>query len=258
MSPAARGCRPSGLGTTSLSTDSLGLLDEPVTMTSETSDFGILATPRTRRPATTSSPSSRPVAGSYDIHGRYGRRVGTVSGTDTFTLDGLGGIDVLVGPDVASIWRITGVNAGTLELVGGAKIAFSDVESLTGAATGRRRVPVRRAGRPHRCGGRRSGSAHRHGRRVRARRGRLRLRARAAYSATVSGGSGTVAANLLKLGGTSGTGFVGVEVLGASVGISGPLSGFRLAIITARRPGLARLHGDDDHADDRRCRLAWT
>ena len=54
----------------------------------------------------------------------------------------------------------------------------------------------------------------------------------AAYSATVRGGSGTVAANLLKLGGTSGTGFVGVEVLGASVGISGPLSGFTLAIIT--------------------------
>ena len=95
--PGSPGLSTSGLGTMSLSTGSLGLLAESMTMTSETSNFGILATgPTTGDDVITIVPTG---GGSYEI--MVGTDVvGTVSGTDTFTLDGLGGLDVLIGPDV--------------------------------------------------------------------------------------------------------------------------------------------------------------
>ena len=226
--PGSSGLSTSGLGTTSLSTGSLGFLDEPVTMTAETMDFGILATGSTAGDDTITVVATG--GGSYDI--MIGTDIiGSVSGSGTFTLDGLGGIDVLVGPDVASIWRITGVNAGTLELVGGATIAFSNVEALTGAATATDEFRFEEHAGLH--GAVDDGA----GQLTVTVAGFVRVVGdygfeREAYSATVSGG-GTVAASLLKLAGTSGSGFVGVEVLGASVGISGPLSGFILAIVTA-------------------------
>ena len=222
----------SGPSTTGLSTDDLGStlsiaslesLEEP-----ETTSFGILSTgPTTGDDVITVVATG---GGGYDI--MIGTDVvGSVSGTDTYTLDGLDGVDLLVGPDVASIWKITGINAGTLELVGGAKIAFSNVESLTGASTAtdefRFDDQAGLTGAVDDGAGQLTVTVAGFARVV----GDYGFVRDAAYSATVSGG-GTVAANLLKLGGTSGAGFVGVEVLGASVGISGPLSGFTLAIVT--------------------------
>ena len=55
----------------------------------------------------------------------------------------------------------------------------------------------------------------------------------AAYTATVSGGSDGRQPTCSSSAGTSGTGFVGVEVLGDSIGIFGVLSSFALAVVTA-------------------------
>ena len=160
-----------------------------------------------------------------------GIEIGTVSADGTFSVDGLAGADLLVGPDVASIWKITGVNSGTLELPNGAKIEFTNVESLTGAATAadefRFDDQAGLAGLVDDGAGQLTVTVA----------GFVRVVGdygfeREAYTATVNTG-GTVAGNLLKLGGTAGNGFVGVEVLGASIGISGVLSSFTLAVITA-------------------------
>ena len=226
--PGTAGLSTVGLGSTSLSTDSLGFLDQPVTMIAETTTFGILATGTTAGDnVITVVPTG---GGTYSIQ-VDGVEIGTVSDGETFIVDGLDGADVLVGPDVASIWRITGVNAGTLELTGGATIEFTDVEGLTGAATAADEF------RFEEHAGLGGAVDDGDGQLTVTVAGFVRVVGdygfeREDYSATVSGGS-TVAASLLKLGGTSGSGFVGVEVLGASIGISGPLSGFLLAIITA-------------------------
>src|SRR5262249_48025680 len=64
-----------------------------------------------------------------------GKRAGDTFRLDTLpsyarALQGAGGLDTLVGPDVASTWQITGSSAGTLDGV----VAFSAIENLTGGS----------------------------------------------------------------------------------------------------------------------------
>ncbi len=219
-----------GLDVPKLSTESLQLSDEPMMMTMA---FGI----------TSASASADGTTGADVItvvdngDGTYtvqvgGSDVATVSADGTVTVDGMDGDDVLVGPNLDSVWTITGINSGTLELPGGAKVEFSNVESLTGAATAkdefRFETKAGLTGAVDDGGGELTVSVA----------GFIRVKGDygfvrdAAYTAHLSGG-GTVSANLLKLGGTSGEGFVGVEVLGSSIGISGALSTFTLAVVTA-------------------------
>ena len=56
---------------------------------------------------------------SYDVM-LNGTSLGSVSGTGTFTIDGLGGIDTSVAPDVAGLWKITKINEGSYQVLGGA------------------------------------------------------------------------------------------------------------------------------------------
>ena len=229
--PGAAGLSTVGLDTTSLSTGSLGFLDQPVTMTSDitgTTDLGILATGPTAGDDVITVVANDD--GGFDI--LVGTDViATVPAGGTIALDGLGGDDVLVGPDLASVWTITGINAGTLELAG-VTIEFTNVEGLTGAATatdefrfdaqsgltgavddGAGTLTVTVAGFVRVVGD--YGFEH------------------VDYTATLGSATGTVATSLLKLGGRSGTGLVGTQVLGSDVGISGTLADFALAIITS-------------------------
>ncbi|GAA1929006.1 hypothetical protein [Nocardioides marmoribigeumensis] len=223
------GTTDSGLSTegVALPTLSTGSLAAPLT----TAGLGVLSTPTgTAGDDVITVVETGP--GTYSIRVR-GAEVGTVSGSDTFTLDGLDGTDLLVGPDVASVWKITGINAGTLELAGGAKVAFTHVESLTGATTAadefRFDDQAGLTGAVDDGAGQLTVTVAGFVRVV----GDYGFERDDAYDATVSGSSSTVTANLLTLGGTTGNGFVGVEVLGSSIGISGVLSSFTLAVITA-------------------------
>ena len=66
-------------------------------------------------------------------HPARGVVVGTVTTDKTFTIDGLDGADILVGRRGGPL-EDHQINAGTLQLLGG-QFEFSNVESLTGAAT---------------------------------------------------------------------------------------------------------------------------
>ena len=217
-----------GLDVPELSTESLQLADEPMMMTM---DFGIASA---SADGTTGDDVITVVDngdGTYTVQ-VGGSNVATVSADGSVSVDGMDGVDVLVGPNLDSVWTITGINSGTLELPNGAKVEFSNVESLTGAATaadefrfdpkaglsgivddGAGQLTVSVAGF------------------VRV-KGNYSFERDGAYQAHVSNGS-TVNANLLKVGGTSGEGFVGIEVLGSSIGISGVLTNFTLAVVTA-------------------------
>ena len=220
------GLTTKGLDTSEFSTESLELSAAPQMMTMA---FGIMSA------GGTTGADVITVVDNGD--GTYSLQVGgvpfaTLSGDSTATVDGLDGDDVLVGPDVASVWRITGINSGTLELPNGAKVEFSNVESLTGAATAddefRFDPKAGLTGAVDDGAGQLTMSVAGF---VRV-KGDYGFERDAAYQAHVSNGS-LVTGNLLKLGGTSGDGFVGVEVLGSSIGISGVLTNFTLAVVTA-------------------------
>ncbi|HET7305708.1 MAG TPA: hypothetical protein VFJ12_14290 [Segeticoccus sp.] len=165
-----------------------------------------------------------------------GTQVGTVSGAGTFTIDGGGGSDTLVSPDLPGVWTITGVDAGSYLITGGPTITFSRVENLTGAdsaadefhfdtgsgvsgvvADGSGELTVGVAGFVQVSGdydfSRETSALH------------------VATKTDTAGTSQDV--TVLRIGGSSGQGFVGVTGLGSRVGVTGALSGFALAVVTS-------------------------
>ena len=178
--------------------------------------------------------------GTYEI--KIGTTVlGTVSGTDTFTVDGAAGDDSLASPNTAGIWKITGINAGSYKTSGGATVEFTNVESLVGAATaadefrfddatgltgsindGAGKLTVSIAGFIEVVGDETGTN--------------LFNFVQESRSVNVTSDGNTLTAtpvNLLKLGGNGGNGFVGVDVAGVRLGMAGPLGNFALAVATS-------------------------
>ena len=174
--------------------------------------------------------------GTYDI--MIGTEVlGTVSGTDTFTIDGLEGIDILQSPDLNGVWKITGINAGSYQIIGGPTFEFTNLDSLTGAATADDEFQfddgAGLAGAIDDGAGQTMISILSRFVRI---WGDFTFERDAAYNATVNGAAGTILANVLKVWGTTGNGFngfVGTQVGGQSIGVSGTLGAFMLAVVTS-------------------------
>ncbi len=156
--------------------------------------------------------------------------------TGSLTIDGGDGDDTLTVADVAAVWKITGVNAGSY--TGSGRTAqFSAVESLTGAPTADDSFDFE-------SGAGLTGT-------VTDGAGTLTVSAvgfvkvsgdfdfaRTAHTVTPTNGTpeAAVSANVLTVSGPGGpgqTGFVGVEPLDNPIGIEGTLGVFALAIFTA-------------------------
>ncbi len=172
--------------------------------------------------------------GSYGVS--IGGTVFTVSGTDTIKIDGLGGIDTIVAPDVAGLWKITKINEGSYQVVGGPTFEFKHVENLTGALTAAETYRFSdHAGLTGLVDDGTGDLTVSIGDFVRV-SGDYDF-AREAKNLTVVGGDtpGAKVTNVLKLGGTSGSGFVGitVDLIDSQLGFIGALTSFALAVVTA-------------------------
>lgn len=184
------------------------------------------------------------VVDSLDTAGLSGIVLAGGNGDDTLTLNTPGSLAVSIAfeggdgtdsvrvSDSAGTWRITGVNVGTYVASDGARFTFTNVENLNGAATaddifefdsgagvtgsiddGTGNLKVGIAGFVQVSGN-------------------YDFVFDASYLARVAGTDSDIFSSLLTLGGTSGSGFVGVEPLGIPVGVSGALGEFGLAIVT--------------------------
>ena len=154
--------------------------------------------------------------------------------TGSLVIDGGDGDDTLAVADVSGAWHITGIDAGSYDPTTGPTTSFTAVENLVGAPTAADSFEFDKgagiSGTIDDGAGALSISLY----------GFVKISGdfdfvhEALASVTYAGSaSGTTAASALKVGGTSGTGFIGVEPFGHAVGIGGNLELFGLAIITA-------------------------
>ncbi len=165
------------------------------------------------------------------------------------TVNGQGGNDTFVAPDVAGVFHLTGIDAGTYTPSVGPKVTFTGIENLTGAATAADTFDFD-------SGAGLSGTATDGA-------GTLTVHLAGFVSVTGDydfvhetrtiayadslGGTGSISASVLKVGGTNGTIFIGVEAFDNPLGIQGTATLFGLAIATGGTRAWQAFQGTFDN-----------